>query len=86
MLEYLYCGAYTRMTMNGSLPSIVARDALQSQMSNACLKDIPIYVLNLVVTDIDLSSFGKLFHEAGQVHETSALKSCGERRVVRSWS
>ena len=50
MLAYLYCTAYTRMTMN--------RGALQSQMSKASLKRCVLrHVLNLVVSDIDLSSF-----------------------------
>ena len=57
------------MTVNGSSPP-VTRGALQSKMSKASLKRCVLrQMLNLVVTYIDLSSFGKLFHEAGPTYE-----------------
>ena len=69
MLAYLFCAAYTRMTMNESFHPVTRR-ALQSQMSNASLKTCVLrHVLNFIVADIDLRSFGKLFHEAGPAYE-----------------
>ena len=59
------------------------RGALQSQMSKASLKRCVLRnVLNLVASDIDLSSFGELFNEAGPAYEK--VQSRGEGRVVRS--
>ena len=87
MPAYLYCIAYTRMMMNVSSPSCDQRSgALQSQMSKASLKTCVLRdILNLVVSDIDLSSFGKLFHESGRNMKKPALQSGGEGQAVRSW-
>ena len=59
MLAYLYCAAYTGMTMNCSSPPCDERCITESntQMSKASLKRCVLrHVLNLAVSDIDLST------------------------------
>ena len=43
------------------------------------------HVLNLVVSNTDVSSFDKLFHQAGPAYDKARFQSLGEGRVVLSW-
>ena len=69
MLVYLYCAADTRMTMNESLPPCDQRCITKSNVKVSLKRFFFRQVSNLIVSDIDLSSFGKLFHEAGPAYE-----------------
>ena len=85
MLAYLYCAAYFRMTMNESSPLCDQRCITESNVTSEFKKICLETHLNLVVSDTDLISFGKLFHEAVPAYGKPAFQSPGDGRVVRSW-
>ena len=86
MLAYLYCAAYTRMTINGASPpcdqSCITESNVNSEFKKMCLETR--FKLVVVFDILILVHVANCSTSHGRHTKKLALQSCGDGRVVRS--